>query len=240
LRTLRGMTPKDVLARYAGWQERWREPILTALLVLLASEVFLNIPLARAHSLASAVMAVIWLLLIVATALIATRKRAAVAAMLVSSVAALIANVLRIDEPSMLTVCVGAASCAIFMLLLSAVIWSAVYGPGLVTHHRVRGAIVIYLAIALAFAALYELLITLIPGAISAVGPQSDYVVVGQSLMYYSLSTITSIGYGDLLPIHPLARSLSTLESVIGQLFPAILIARLIALETHARRSSSS
>ena len=235
MRILQYMTLEGLLASYAAWQERWREPTLTALLVLLSSEVFLNIPLARSHSYISAVMAVMWLLLIVVTTVIATRKRVAMAGMFVSSIAALIANVLRIDEPGTLTLCVAAASAAVFMLLLSVVVWAAVYGPGPVTHHRVRGAIVIYLAIALAFAALYELLITLLPGAISAVGSQDDYLVVGQSLMYYSLSTLTSIGYGDLLPIHPLARSLSTLESVIGQLFPAILIARVIALETCQR-----
>jgi len=222
-------------ARFARWQERCREPILTALLVLLSSEVFLNIPLAHAHSLCSSVLAVVWLLLIVATALIATRKRVAIAAMLFSATLALLANVLRIDEPSTLTTCVGAASCAVFMLLLSWVVWGAVDGPGPVTYHRVRGAIVIYLSIALAFAAIYEFLIALVPDAIASVPARGDYLVVGKSLMYYSLSTLTSIGYGDLLPRHPLARSLSTLESVIGQLFPAILVARVIAQERRVR-----
>jgi len=230
------MASETKLAAYVMWQERWREPILTALLILLASEVFLNIPLAQPHSLVSAVLAVMWLMLIVATAVIATRKRGAVIAMLCSATLALIANILRIDEPSVLTLCVGSASCAVFMLLLSWVVWRAVEGPGPVTYHRARGAIVIYLSVALAFAALYELLITLIPNAITAVAPQGDYLVVGQSLMYYSLGTLTSIGYGDLLPRHPLARSLSTLESVIGQLFPAILVARVIALETKTNR----
>jgi len=230
------MTHDPVLTRYAAWQDRWREPILSALLGLLACEVFLNIPLAHARSLSSSVLAVIWLFLIVATALIATRKRAAMLAMLVSAIVALVANVLRIDEPSTLTIGIGAGSCAVFMLLLSWVVWGVVDGPGPVTYHRVRGAIVIYLSIGLAFAALYELLITLVPNAITSVPPRGDYLVVGKSVMYYSLSTLTSIGYGDLLPVHPIARSLSTFESVIGQLFPAILVARIIAQENKQRR----
>lgn len=230
------MTHDSVLTRYAMWQDRWREPILSALLGLLACEVFLNIPLAHARSLSSSVLAVMWLFLIVTTALIATRKRAATLAMLVSAIVALVANVLRIDEPSTLTIGIGAGSCAVFMLLLSWVVWGAVDGPGPVTYHRVRGAIVIYLSIGLAFAALYELLITLVPNAITSVPPRGDYLVVGKSVMYYSLSTLTSIGYGDLLPVHPIARSLSTFESVIGQLFPAILVARIIAQENKQRR----
>ena len=231
------MTRESAPTRYAMWQDRWREPILSALLGLLASEIFLNIPLAHAHSLSSSVLAVVWLFLIVATALIATRNRVAMLAMLVSALVALVANILRIDEPSTFTIGIGAGSCAVFMLLLSWVVWGAVDGPGPVTYHRVRGAIVIYLSIGLAFAALYELLITLVPNAITAVPARGDYLVVGKSLMYYSLSTLTSIGYGDLLPIHPIARTLSTLESVIGQLFPAILVARVIALENKHRRS---
>jgi hypothetical protein len=55
-------------------------------------------------------------------------------------------------------------------------------------------------------------------------------------VIYYSLSTLTSTGYGDLLPIHTVARSLSNLEAIIGQLFPATLLARIVTLEMQARR----
>ena len=78
----------------------------------------------------------------------------------------------------------------------------------------------------MSFAALYEILTELIPNAISGVTPHRNYVVWGRGLVYYSLSTLTSTGYGDIIPKHPLARSLSNLESVIGQLFPATLLAR--------------
>jgi hypothetical protein len=49
-------------------------------------------------------------------------------------------------------------------------------------------------------------------------------------LTYFSLSTLTSTGWGDLTPLHPLARGLANFEAVIGQLFPATLVARLIGL----------
>jgi hypothetical protein len=106
-----------------------------------------------------------------------------------------------------------------------------------VTHHRIQGAVVLYLSIALLFAALYEILLALLPGSISGVAAQGNYLVLGRGLIYYSLTTLTSIGYGDLLPIHPLARSLSNLEAVIGQLFPATLLARIVTMEMQARRS---
>ena len=56
----------------------------------------------------------------------------------------------------------------------------------------------------------------------------------------FSLNTITSTGYGDVIPLNPLARSLTNVESVIGQLFPATLIARLVGLHlSHRLRLTS-
>ena len=231
---------RAVLKRYESWQERWRDPILTALLLLLSLEVFVNIPLPRSHFPEASALVVVWFLVIISTVLIAARHWVAIAAILVSSGLTLIANTLRVDDPSTLTICLGAGSLIVFMAALGWVVWSAVFGPGRVTHHRVQGAVVLYLCIALSFAAIYEILLALIPGSISGVAARGGYPVLGRALVYYSLTTLTSTGYGDLLPIHPLARSLSNMEAVIGQLFPATLLARIVTLEMQSRRSSPS
>jgi hypothetical protein len=55
-------------------------------------------------------------------------------------------------------------------------------------------------------------------------------------LIYFSFVTLTTVGYGDILPMHPVARSLCNLESIIGQLYPATLLARLVSLEIEGRR----
>ena len=55
-------------------------------------------------------------------------------------------------------------------------------------------------------------------------------------MTYLSFVTLTTIGYGDILPVHPIARSLCTLEAIIGQLYPATLLARLVTLELEDRR----
>ena len=47
---------------------------------------------------------------------------------------------------------------------------------------------------------------------------------------YYSLVTMTTLGYGDIVPVTPAARSLTTLEAVVGQLYLAVLVARLVGL----------
>ena len=56
-------------------------------------------------------------------------------------------------------------------------------------------------------------------------------------LLYFSFVTLTSVGYGDIVPLQPVVYSLATLEALIGQLFPPILLARLVSLELEGRRA---
>jgi hypothetical protein len=108
-----------------------------------------------------------------------------------------------------------------------------VFGPGRVTGHRIQGAILLYLNVAALFAIAYGVLEAHAPGAIAPTGGgllPSDPGGRTAALTYFSLTTITTTGYGDLAPVHALARSMTNLESVIGQLFPATLLARIVAL----------
>ena len=59
----------------------------------------------------------------------------------------------------------------------------------------------VYLSIAEFFAAIYEILLALIPGSISGVTVRGNYLVLARGLIYYSLTTLTSTGYGDLKEI---------------------------------------
>ena len=59
-------------------------------------------------------------------------------------------------------------------------------------------------------------------------------------LLYFSYTTLTTLGYGDLLPKSPMARMLATLEALTGQIYLAILIARLVGIHIaeHIRKGS--
>ena len=52
----------------------------------------------------------------------------------------------------------------------------------------------------------------------------------------FRAATLTTVSYGDITPLNPVARSLAALESVIGQLFPVLLLARLVSMELHDRK----
>ena len=54
-------------------------------------------------------------------------------------------------------------------------------------------------------------------------------------LTYFSFITLTTVGYGDITPMGPIAKQFAVLEGLIGQLYPAILLARLVSLQVSAR-----
>jgi hypothetical protein len=121
----------------------------------------------------------------------------------------------------------------------SALIWvvaHAVYAPGRITLHRLQGAGVVYLSIAMTFASTYGLIRELQPDALANLHALAGSEAETAALMYFSLTTLTTVGYGDILPVDPFARSLANLESVIGQFYLAITVARLVTLELADRR----
>jgi len=115
------------------------------------------------------------------------------------------------------------------------VVAHAVYAPGRITLQRLQGAIVVYLNLAVTFAAAYSLIWELIPDAFANIAAPTTVHEVANTL-YFSLTTLTTTGYGDIVPVDPFARSLANLESVIGPLFLAITVARLVSMELADRR----
>ncbi len=63
---------------------------------------------------------------------------------------------------------------------------------------------------------------------------------VRSGLMYFSLTTLTTIGYGDIVPVNAAGRSLATMEGLIGQLYPAVLIGRLVSLQITSAQPNAS
>jgi len=110
-----------------------------------------------------------------------------------------------------------------------------------VTGHRIRGAIVIYLLLGLIWALLYQVVALTIPGAFRL--PESLTAGVPDALRreltYFSYVTLTTTGYGDITAVHPVARTLVMLEALVGQLYPAIVLAWLVSLAvTHQKEKS--
>jgi hypothetical protein len=88
------------------------------------------------------------------------------------------------------------------------------------------GAIILYLYIGLIFASLFHLAALALRPAFAGSKTAASF----STLLYFSMSTLTTSGYGDITPVHPFVRSMANLEAVMGQLYPATLLARLVTL----------
>jgi voltage-gated potassium channel Kch len=118
-------------------------------------------------------------------------------------------------------------------LILATLVLIRVLARGEINLHRVQGAMAAYLLLGLAWGSAYELVLVLRPDAFRFAEPHHDPM----TLLYYSFVTLTTVGYGDVTPLAPAARSLAIAEALIGQLFPAVLIARLVSMELASKRS---
>jgi len=118
------------------------------------------------------------------------------------------------------------------LIALCCVVLALVLRRGPITTRRIEGAIAVYLLLGFTWAQAYELVTIWQPEAfVGAVDVRGS-----QPLMYFSFVTLTTVGYGDIMPVHPLARALAVLEALTGQLYLAILLARLVSLELRSRR----
>jgi hypothetical protein len=109
--------------------------------------------------------------------------------------------------------------------------------PGPVSVHRVMGGVAAYLLIGVTWAFSYKLLMQEIPEAIHFQAPLTPGASTGEPsrLLYFSFETLTTVSYGDAYPVHRIARSLAIAEALIGQLYPAILIATLVGMTLQER-----
>jgi len=220
------------------WQERVREPSLTAFAACLLLLIYVVTPLVGLGVIGQLAAGVIWALLGVFSVLVVSGHRATMAVILAATAAGLATAI--IDRPTALSAVVARGSAAVALAALGGVVGRAAFGPGRVTWHRIQGAVALYLILGLLFAHLFSVLNALVPGAFANVprGLNAHAVFYRGHLLYFSFMTLTSAGYGDIVPLHPVARSVASLEAVIGQLFPATLLARLVSLELLGRRPS--
>jgi hypothetical protein len=124
----------------------------------------------------------------------------------------------------------------IFMLLLTmGTLYKVFMDDKPVTGHRIMGAIAAYLLFGVTWSILYGLLDQVLPKAfsISAAGAYSSERQ--ESLIFFSFVTLTTVGYGDITPTHDVSRMCAVMEALIGQLYPATLLARLVSLEVSHR-----
>jgi hypothetical protein len=227
--------------RSGSLQQRWADRALTVLAIELAVAVFVIAPLGVLAPRSGLVLPALLIAIVVtpvllAAVLVASSNGVAMAAVFVA-IALIVSGIgFGLRRPSVLVTYLHMLGALIMGCALIWVVARAVFAPGQVTYHRLVGTLLLYLMIGTTFAGLYGALGLLVPHPFRGMPPREDGPAVIAHALYFSFGTLTTVGYGDVTPMHPLTRGLSNLEAVIGQLFPATLIARMVTLELAARQ----
>jgi hypothetical protein len=221
------LAPLSDLRRLRDERSDWLLSALTGVLVLL---IFVFAPLQALGISAFHLFGTGLLLAIIGGMVFISNSRICLVLMSTALAANVAVFFLRLYYPVTYHLHILAGAWLVIACTLGVVVTRAVFRRGRVTYHRIVGAILLYLLIAVAFATLFLFVGLTNQDAIKGIAFDDDQSVAS-ALFYMSLVTLTSTGYGDIVPVHPLARSLCNLESVIGQLYPATLLARLVTLE---------
>ena len=125
---------------------------------------------------------------------------------------------------------VGLAVLGLTVVFFLYCIWTILYSifkNKLYTGDLISGAILAYLLLGIAWGSLNALIEAVAPGSYSF--PQEmDMRNKASALMYHSFITLTTLGYGDILPVTRITRSSAYLEAVTGVMYTAILVAGLV------------
>lgn len=125
----------------------------------------------------------------------------------------------------------------LYLLLLALLLLKKIFADDIATIHRIQGAIAVYILFALIFSFAYRILFIMDNTSIhfhniqNATGKAAPF-----EFMYFSFIILTTMGYGEVIPVGHYAQSLAMVESMIGILFPSVLIARLIGMVPYNKK----
>jgi hypothetical protein len=117
---------------------------------------------------------------------------------------------------------------SVFILLAIIILLKKIMSYRVVTSDTIKGGISIYILIGFLWTMLYLILLNFDPQAISNVSVVKEKMSL--DCFYFSFTTLTTLGYGDMAPVTSYAKILAVTEAVVGPLYIAILIAQLVAL----------
>ncbi len=119
----------------------------------------------------------------------------------------------------------------LYYLLIFGSIMSYVLDRSPVTGNKIAGSISAYILMGIIWAAVYSLFFHIQPESFTIPEPLQSGSVVGLWSVYFSFTTLTTLGYGDIVPRLHAVQSYAVMEAACGQIFLTVLVARLVALQ---------
>jgi hypothetical protein len=115
-----------------------------------------------------------------------------------------------------------------FLMLATFASVKQIAAANVISANRIVGAICVYLLLGVIWSVLYALLEFALPGSFAGIAAQGGSSWT-PDWIYYSFVTLTTVGYGDMLPLTYSARALSYMETIFGQFYLAVLVAGLVS-----------
>lgn len=210
-----------------------KESGLSGMLILLLIMHFVLIPLFGSHKLFMVILNIFWMLFLMAGifALAKNRKQAIVISII--PILYIVFGWISSNNTSPIIIATQLILTFCTFALLIMLVLLKVFEPGPVTVFRIIGSIVVYMLLAHLWAMAYLFLYENIDGSFQITLPPFESNSLQANFLYFSYITLTTTGFGDIAPLHPLARSLVQVEAMIGVLYPVILIGRLVSDNTN-------
>lgn len=198
-------------------------------LLLSVLSFFVLTPLLEGNPTGEAVLVIsLYLTLVSATLEVSVKRRLLWGALplAVSSMVLLVASRSYRTRPLALASDVVLAA---FLALVSVALFMYLGRPGAITKGRLFVSVAVYLLMGLGWYVLYGIINTLQPGSFAEAGASLSGKIPASKLLYFSMVSLTTLGYGDIVAVRPAARMLAALEATAGVLYIAITVARLVA-----------
>ncbi len=124
-----------------------------------------------------------------------------------------------------------------YMIYIIVLVVSQIFAGGTITVNKIVGGVSAYILLGHVLVSLYLTIFILQPESFQYGGELIKSQEALKHLSYFSFVTLTTIGYGDITAVSSAGRVLAMMEGLLGQLFPAIFIAKLVSLQIeHSRK----
>jgi len=206
----------------------WEQYIFFGLLISLILT-FTVAPFFEERDVATKLLNVFMVTALIFSVIIVSRSKASFIVAFLLSLPMLISNLVFSLQNEQTFSIWQVSTTALFFMYIAVILLKNIFTSIQVDVNLILGAVCVYLLTAVIWALLYALTTALIPGSFEFVGENilSSHV---RDFMYYSLVTMTTVGYGDIVPLSAPAKSLATMQALFGQIYIAVIIARLVGL----------
>jgi hypothetical protein len=208
-----------------------KESGLTSMLVFLCTVNFLIVPLFGSNPAIRIIINILWIFILLSG--IFSLSRSTLNALLFSIIPFfyVVLRFISIFNAKPFILYTDFIFGVITLITLIVMVMVRIFEPGPVTMHRIVGSIIVYILIGNFWAMIFHFMYVIFNGSFSVSFTSADFNTVHSAFLYFSFTTLTTTGFGEILPVHSFARNLVIIEQIIGVLYPVILIGRLVSLK---------